>query len=154
VPSTFDLFNQAERIEQVAAAMYAALARQFRNDDVAHALFVRLENEEQQHAARIRLLAGSYRNDSKLVERVAGAEELGACLAAAQRALGEIQGGGWPLELREVKVRLALLEAQLARAHAHVIGHNADPGLREFFARLAEQDAAHAELLDPPQRRV
>ncbi len=145
--STYDLFKRAERIEVLAAAIYGALAKQFRADERTHALFVRLEAEEQQHASRIRLLAGSYRNDPKLVEKVNGAEGLEACIASAEGALAEVQGGAWGVDLDAVKDRLVSLEVQLAKAHAHLLAANANPGLLEFFRQLARQDEGHAELL-------
>jgi rubrerythrin len=147
--STFELFKCAERIEAVSAALYAALARRFRDDPEAHALFVRLGAEELQHASRIRLVAASYRNDSGVLERVRGAKELEACLAESERALADVEAGIWGSDVTQVKRRLRFLEAELSRAHAHTLLEDGDPGLRDFFRQLAAQDAAHAELLKP-----
>jgi hypothetical protein len=145
--STFDVFKRAERVELVAAAIYGTLAKRFRDDADAHALFVRLEAEEQQHASRIRLLAATYRNDSKLVDKVNGAEGLDACLAEAQAALDEVQAGGWGPALGEVLGRLARLEDRLSRAHANLLALNGNGALREFFEQLARMDEAHVQLL-------
>lgn len=147
--STFDLFKCAERIEAASAALYAALARRFDDHPGARALFVQLGAEELQHASRIRLVAASYRNDSGVVERVHGAKELEACLAESERALADVEAGIWGSDLAQVKRRLRFLEAELSRAHAHLLLEDGDAGLREFFRQLAAQDVAHAELLKP-----
>ncbi|HEX9308904.1 MAG TPA: ferritin family protein [Anaeromyxobacter sp.] len=147
--STYDLFKRAERIEALAGAIYGALAKQFRDDERTRALFARLEAEEHQHASRIRLLVGTYRNDPKLMEKVNGAEGLEACIAAGEAAFVEVAAGAWGSDLREVKRRLAMLEAQLSKAHVQLLAQNANPALLDFFRQLALQDEAHAELLKP-----
>jgi hypothetical protein len=145
--STFDLFRRAERIESVAAEIYGVLARRFSGNPDAYALFTQLEAEEQQHAARVRLLAASYRNDSKLLREVNGASELAACLADAEGALAEVRAGGWGRGLTEVLARVARLEDRLVCAHANLLALNGDGALREFFEKLTEMDDAHVELL-------
>jgi hypothetical protein len=145
--STFDVFRKAERVETVSAEIYAALARRFSDDPDAYALFVQLEAEELQHASRVRLLAATYRNDSKLVGAVHGGEELAACLSEAEAALAEVQAGRWGSTLGEVLKRLARLEDRLVLAHANLLALNAGGGLREFFEQLARMDDAHVQLL-------
>jgi rubrerythrin len=145
--SAFDVFRRAERIETVAAAVYALLAQRFRDDGEASGLFSRLEQEELQHARRVRLLASAYQHDSKLLGQINGASELEACLAEAERALGELQAGGWGPDLGDVLSRVAALEDRLASAHANLLAMNADGALRAFFEQLALMDAGHAELL-------
>lgn len=144
--SPYQLFHRAERVERLAARIYGALAVQFRRDAEAHALFVRLEAEEEQHASRVRLLAAHYRNDPKLpVQADAGA--LDACVAECEQALDEIESGGWGTDLAQVKARAAALEERLGRAHAELLARNANPALREFLAQLAALDVAHRALL-------
>ncbi len=145
--TNFDLFWRAERIETVAAQIYAALAKRFREDEEAQALFTRLEAEELQHANRVRLLASAYRADPKLLEKVNGAAELEGCVREAEDALEEVQSGGWGPGLDDVKQRLALLEVRLAKAHANLLTLNGNGALREFFEQLARMDDAHVQLL-------
>lgn len=147
--TTLDVFRAAERIETIAANIYALCAQQFASDAQARALFARLEAEEQQHASRIRLLAARYRTDRKLLERFAGGGELEECLRIAEAALAEASRGAWGSDLRAVKGRLAELETQLSRAHAQVIAQDGHPALRDFFQQLALQDEAHVQLLRP-----
>jgi hypothetical protein len=148
--TTFDLFRVAEQIELAAAELYRTLASQFADDAAARDLFTRLEGEEIQHAARVRLLASQYRVDRKLIGNVAGAALLRQCEFQAQAALAEIRAGAWGRDLRSIMVRLAMLEGALSTAHAEALAHEADPALREFFRRLSEQDAAHRDLLRRP----
>lgn len=145
--STFELFKRAELIETIAAEIYALCARRFASDEKARALFVRLEAEEVQHAARIRLLAGRYRSDSRLVARVSGASELDACLAAAEQVRAELGAESFGADLRVLKARLAELEARLSHAHAQALAQEADPAVLDFFRQLALQDEAHVQLL-------
>ena len=145
--TTFDVFMKAERIETIAAAIFAAVAKRFAADDAVRALFVRLEQEELQHAARIRLLARRYRADKKILAKVPGVAELESCLASAEAALAEVLGGAWDGDLAATKLRLIQLESAIAKAHAQVIAKDGDPSLRDFFRQLALQDDAHAALL-------
>jgi hypothetical protein len=147
LPSTFDVFRRAERIEAICAAIYGLLALRFRDDAEAWALFSRLEEEELQHASRVKLLASAYRHDSKLRTPVNGADELQACLAAAEQALAEVQGGGWGPGLADVLGRAARLEEQLLSAHAHLLALNGDHALRDFFEQLSLMDEGHVTLL-------
>jgi rubrerythrin len=144
-----DVFRCAERIEAVSAAIYAALAKRFDGDDAARVLFARLEQEELQHAARVRLLANRYRADRTLLARFEGAPALEACLRDAEQALRQVIHGEWGTDLADAKAHVAELEERLARAHAEVVARAGHPALREFFERLALQDGAHRELLRP-----
>ncbi len=147
--SPYQLFDRAERVERLSARVYGALAVRFEDDPEAHALFVRLGMEEEQHANRVRLLAAHYRHDPKLpVEADAG--ELDVCAAECERAIAEVEAGAWGTDLADVKGRLAALEEHLARAHADLLARNAAPALRDFLAQLAALDSAHAHLLAPP----
>jgi len=148
-PSSYQIFQRAERVERLNARVYAALARVFRDDAEAAALFLRLEAEEEQHANRVRLLAAHYRHAPKALPVAADAGELDLCAAECERAIAEIEAGRWGTDFAEAKRRAADLEEQMARAHADLLARNASTALREFFAQLAAQDEAHARLLAP-----
>lgn len=147
--TTFDVFRSAERIELVAAAIYAAIAKQLAADEKLRALFVRLEAEELQHASRVRLLASRYRSDRRLLARVGDGAPLEACLRLAEEALADVSAGAWGQDVAALKLRLAALETELSRAHAQAIAEDGDPALRDFFRQLALQDEAHVALLRP-----
>jgi rubrerythrin len=145
--STFEVLKRAERIEAIAASIYGFFAKQFADDPKVRALFARLEAEELQHASRVRLLASSYRSDSKVLGTLTVGPELEACVAQAEAALAEVQAGRWGKDLPAIADRLSLLEHDLAKAHAQILAQDANPALRDFFRQLAQQDEAHVALL-------
>lgn len=149
VPSAYQLFQRAERVEWLSARVYGALKLRFEGDTAARSLFVRLEAEEEQHAKRVRLLAAHYSHDRALtVDADAGDLEL--CAAACEEAIAEIEAGAWGTDLAEVKRRLFELETRLVRAHADLLARNAIPALRDFLAQLAALDTEHLALLSGP----
>jgi hypothetical protein len=144
--STYHLFQRAERVEWLSARVYGALKERFPEDSEAHALFARLEAEEEQHAKRVRLLAADYFRDRTLtVEADPG--ELDLCVGECERAIGEIESGAWGTDVAEVKRRCLALEERLVRAHADLLTRHADSPLRDFLAQLAYLDMAHVQLL-------
>jgi len=146
--SAYQVFEKAEQLEMACAALYRALAAQFEADPGARDLFRRLEQEEIQHAKRVRLLAARYSHDSKLFDNVDMAvHALEDLLAEARQVLGQVAAGAWSADLDVVKGELADLEARFAHAHAHVIASSADPSLKAFFEQLAAQDEGHHALL-------
>jgi rubrerythrin len=145
---TYELLRLAERIELLSAELYGLLAERFRGDGEASALFLRLETEEAQHASRVRLLAARYRHDTSLLARAVGdAAYLEALVREASELVAEVRAGGWGTDLAEVKRRVVEVELRFCHAHAQFLSEDGHPMLREFFARLAEQDEAHTRLL-------
>lgn len=145
---TYDLLRLAGRIEALSAELYGLLAERFRGDPEASGLFLRLECEEAQHASRIRLLAARYRHDGKLLGSVgADGALLEGLVRRAEELVGEVRAGGFGDDLAAVKRRLAETEHLFCQAHAQFLSDGGHPELRAFFAQLAEQDEAHAQLL-------
>ena len=147
--TTWDVFRRAERIELAAAEIYGLLAKQFASDDTVRLLFVRLQQEELQHASRVRLLASRYRGDTKILEKVSGAVQIEACQGVVEAALADVLAGRWGDDLAAIKRRLIHLEGELRSAHAQAMSQDGHPALRDFFQQLALQDDAHAVLLGP-----
>jgi rubrerythrin len=148
LPTTYQIFERAERVELLSAAIYAALAERFRGDPAAHSLFTRLEAEEVQHARRVRLLAAHYRHDPRLLDRASGdVGTLDRLLAEGEAVLGAIRDGTFGRDLDEVKRNLAALEARFADTHAEIVAAAGHADLRDFFERLARQDEEHRRLL-------
>ena len=146
--TTFQIFERAERIELVCAEGYALLAERFKVDSAARALFLRLEEEELQHAARVRLLAARYRHDPRLLDGApADLSELDLMLHDAETAVSSIRAGSFARSVEEAVVNLVALEERMSRAHAELIAHGGHPAQREFFRQLAEQDDGHREML-------
>jgi rubrerythrin len=147
VATTFDILDKAEKIELLAAELYAAFAKRFGDDDAAAKLFTRLRDEEQQHAARIRLLAAQSRRDSKLLGKLdLDARALDAVIQEMVAVLANVRNGNWGADLAQTKRLLVDLEERCARAHAQGL-QGLNESLRKFFEQLAQQDRAHEELL-------
>lgn len=147
MPANFDILGKAEKLELLAAELYAALANHFGDDEAAAKLFTRLRDEEQQHAARVRMVAAQAGRDTKLLGKITAdggamddvAREMGVMLANVRR-------GDWRADVKQTKRLLLDLEERCSRAHAQgILGLN--DSLRRFFEQLALQDKAHEELL-------
>lgn len=146
--TNFEILDQAEKLELLAAELYGALAGRFGDDPAAAALFRRLKGEEEQHAARIRLLASQARRDGKLLGRLTvDTAEMDDVVRELGAVLAEVRAGRWEADLPATKRRLLELEERCARAHAHLLYQGVHESLREFFAQLARQDEAHEALL-------
>ncbi len=145
--TTYEIFEKAQRIEELCAEAYRLLAEQFADDTEARDLFQRLEDEELQHASRVRLLAARYRHDPRLLGVPVSATDLDGMLADAQQAVEAIRHRAFARTADEARARAASMEERFARAHAELISHEGHPALREFFWKLAEQDRAHNDLL-------
>jgi rubrerythrin len=144
--STYQLLQKAEKLELLAAELYHALAERFGGE--ARSLFLRLAQEEGQHACRIRLLAARYRHDTKLVATMtAETHEIDALLADASQSLEAVRRGEWDGDQEAALVRAAELEARFCKAHAQSLTRDAHPELLAFFEQLAAQDEAHRQLL-------
>lgn len=145
--SSYAVLEKAERVERAAARAYRAGAGALGESPHA-ALLTRLAEEEDQHAARVRLLAARYRHDARLFQNVDfKLVALDAEIDAWGRVLLEIEAGRWKDDPPGLLARLAALEEQSAQSHAHVLASAADPAVAEFFQKLAEQDRAHRQLL-------
>jgi hypothetical protein len=147
VATTYQIFEKAVRIEELCAEAYHLLAEQFAAEPEARDLFLQLEQEELQHATRVKLLAARYRHDPRLLGAPVGAAELDGLLADAEHALAAVRGRSFARTAEEARARAASMEERFARAHAELISHEGHPALREFFCKLAEQDRGHDELL-------
>lgn len=145
--TNFDVLEKAERLEQLAAELYAELARHFCADPAAQKLFTQLRDEEQQHAARIRMLAAQSRRDSKLLAKIhvdtQGLDDVARELIAM---IANLRHGNWGADLPQTKRVLLELEERASRAHAEGLT-GLHESLRKFFEQLAAQDRAHEQLL-------
>jgi len=146
--STYEIFQRAERIERAAADMYRLMAESFPWSAEDVALFKRLEQEEIQHAARIRLLASQYRNEPRLFHvdgvKLGLMEQVEAW---AEELRHELTNGRWKDDLPGLKRRVAELEDRCGASHADMLADRADPRIARFFHDLAAQDRAHREIL-------
>lgn len=146
--STYLLLEKAEKVELLAERLYRALAGRFGGE--AKALFLRLAEEEAQHAARVRLLYVRVRQDRRLVASLAADTTLlDRLLVEAEEALAAVDAGAWDGDPGAAISGAAELERRFCQTHAQTLPRDAHPELRAFFDQLAAQDRAHAELLVP-----
>lgn len=146
--TNFDILDKAEKLELLASEIYGALARRFGDDPAAVSLFGRLREEEEQHAARVRLLTAQSRRDPRLLGKiVVDTRELDDVMKEMGAVLANLLAGSWEADLTQTKRLLLDLEERCSRAHAHVLYQGAHDSLRKFFEQLALQDKAHEELL-------
>lgn len=145
--TNFDVLEKAERIELLAADLYAALARHFGADPGALKLFTRLRDEEHQHASRVRMVAAQARRDTKLLAKIqVDPRSLDAVAREMAADLASVLAGRWEADLAATKRRLLELEERASKAHAEALD-GIHESLQSFFRQLAEQDKAHEELL-------
>jgi len=145
--TSFEILEKAERLERLAAELYEAFAGHFAADAAARKLFTHLRDEEQQHAARVRMLASQVRHDGKLLAKIT--VETGALDGVIREMiamLANLRNGNWGADLAQTKRVLLELEERASRAHAEGM-QGLNESLRRFFEQLAEQDRAHEELL-------
>jgi rubrerythrin len=145
--SNYEKLAQAEKLEILAAKMYEAAAQRYANDDEARSLFLRLAEEEEEHARRIRMLASIYAGDRKLATDVSFPIGDFEALAADAEAVTRRLNSNQPLELHEFLVLVDALETRMANAHADLLARSGDPKLRRLFEFLSHQDKGHATLL-------
>jgi rubrerythrin len=145
--STYQLLEKAERLELLAHQIYLVLAGRFGGE--TRELFRRLAAEEEQHAARIRLLTARYRQDRRLVASLAADTTLmDRLLIEAEEALAAATAGAWDGDPKAALLGAAELERRFSQAHAQALSQDAHPDLRAFFEQLAAQDKAHLALLE------
>ena len=146
--SAFEIFLRAERIERDAAALYRRLLDSFPWPESDRDVLKRLEQEEIQHAARIRLLTAQYRNDGRLFQVPrASLERLAAIDVAWQQFVAELDEGRWGEDLEALKRRIGDLEERCGASHAEVLADCADPRVADFFRELGRQDDEHRAIL-------
>jgi rubrerythrin len=138
----------AERVEHIAARLYAALAARFPDRPDAAALFQQLEAEEEQHALRIASLATSYAQDpSRYGELQLDRGRLEQLQRDGEALLVTLEAFELTLDLERALELSAQLEERFGAAHAQVAVAQSSPALREFFEIFVAQDRAHAALL-------
>jgi rubrerythrin len=146
--SAYEIFGRAERIERAAAELYRSARAGLSRHSAERALFSRLEDEELQHAARVRLLAAHYRNEPRLFRLADGAEgRLDAIERSLRQLAAELVAAHSDADAARLRERLLEVEEHCSASHAEILADGADPHLRRFFEELARQDKAHHALL-------
>jgi hypothetical protein len=146
--SAYEIFARAEQVELAGAALYRRVADALPWAAQDRDLLLRLEAEEIQHAARVRLLSAQYRNDPRLFRLAPTClAKLVEAEAAAEALAQEIDDGRWSDDLSGLKAHMADLEARWGASHADVLAECSDGNVSRFFRDLARQDHEHRAIL-------
>lgn len=144
-----DCLEATERLERLAQHLYAMLAERTRNWPLLQRLFLRLAEEEEQHALRVQTLA---RHAPPERWNRALANEVGAALLEMESELAALVAD---LSRRpdyrdsaEILRLVTAFEARLAGLHAERMAELFPPEVQRLFLALAAQDLQHVELLE------
>lgn len=137
----------AERIEEIAARIYRALAKRHAGSPEARGLFEKLAAEEDQHALRVRMVRTRYLRDNQSVGDIA--LDVSAAMDAVRRAeeLCDRVAAAPDMTFTEAKRLARQLEEDLSRTHAEMLADSSAPEVRAFLESLARQDLEHARVL-------
>jgi rubrerythrin len=145
--TTQECFDAAVRIETLFRDVYAGLARRFGHRSDLRDLFLRLADEEEQHAQRIRLLARRQSEaawDPDVLSELAwGLDAIAAELLGLEREFDVAGEKDVPAILR----RVIDLEGRAGAFHAEELARSGDPEISGFFSALSQQDERHKDLL-------
>jgi rubrerythrin len=143
-----DCFQLAERIELLARDLYAELASHPGTGPSVRQLLLRLADEEEHHAQRIRLVARTQRRaqwtDEKL-PLIAG--DLQAVAREQEALLRRARTQRLPSDFPGIFDELVAMEVRFSFVHAEELTEAAEPEVGRFFAALARQDGWHRQLL-------
>jgi rubrerythrin len=147
--TAYEIFARAERLELAAATLYRRVMEMLPWGAEDRDILLRLEQEELQHAARVRLFGTHYRNDPRLFQLSALVlEHLDEVDAASQALSQEIEDGRWAGDLQGLKERIARMEEHSVASHAETLAEcSSDGRVARFFRDLAQQDRGHRALL-------
>ncbi len=144
-----ECFEAAVQVENLMRDVYARLAGRYAVEPRLKEVFLRLAEEEEQHAHRIRLLARTHAEGpwaERTAERISRdlggmSTDLLALVADMER---DLEGHG----AREVIQRVMEAEDRCASIHAEELAETAEIEVRMLFWSLARQDVRHKEMLE------
>jgi rubrerythrin len=148
--SAYVLFAAAERLELLAAEMYRLLAERFASREPVRAVFLKLHQEEIQHATRVRLLAAQHRTDPWLFSSAVlfhGAPDPMLMVREVEEMVRDLEAGVWGKDLQDARARVVEMERRCVSLHAQFLVAGAPKEISSFFAELARQDEEHERLL-------
>ncbi len=144
-----ECLDASERLERLAQRLYAMLADRTRHWPLLQGLFLRLADEEEQHALRIQTLARHLAPERWDAARV---NETGAALLAMESELaGLIADLSRRPDFRDSAEILRLVtafETRIADLPAERMAALCPPEVQRLFTALAAQDLQHVELLE------
>ena len=139
--------EMAQSVELVAAELYRLLAAKFVSGGPIATTFENLAKEEDQHALRIQMLRSQVSRRPMDFRQDLDLSNIEALLEEAHMLRELFAQDAFRPTTAEAKRFMIELENRFYEAHAQVIVTMENEDLRGFFRSLAEQDRAHAKLL-------
>jgi hypothetical protein len=141
-------FQTAARIQLLLRDLHAGLARCFGTTPFLRKTFIFLAHEEEQRAARMRVLIMDRKGvlwSDEAIDTIR--TNLVATLAELSAMAVEINRDSGNLDAESILRRLIAMERRCGAVHAETLSRNSDPEVRAFFASLAKPDVRVERLL-------
>ncbi len=147
--TTEECFEAAVQVENLMRDVYVRLAERYAGEATLKEMFLRLAEEEEQHAHRIRLLARTQLGGawaSAAAERIS--RDLGSMSADLLKMVEDLEAEWSGGSARDVLRRVMDAENRCASIHAEELASSADIDVQMLFWSLSKQDVRHKELLE------
>lgn len=152
---TSQLLQAAACVEILSQELYTELSSAFSDSPTLRDLFLRLAEEEAQHAKCLQLLDRHRVKvplTAEVSERIRG--ELAGLADALEEMRKELRSPPLRTDPYAVLGRMAELEARFASVHAAEIATEAYPAMKKVFAAMERQDRDHARLISWARTRL
>jgi rubrerythrin len=152
---TTRIIQTAVGVELLAQGLYAEVACTFSDRPPMRDLFLRLAEEEGQHAGCLRLL-DRHRVKAPIatdaMDRIrSGLEGLSENIESLRK---ELRSSALRRDPYAALGRLAEMESRFGSVHASEIAEVAYPSMRKMFEALERQDLEHARLITWAKHRL
>jgi rubrerythrin len=147
--TTEECFEAAVQVENLMRDVYVRLAGRYAAEATLKDMFLRLAEEEEQHAHRIRLLARAQM-DGAWASATAGriARDLGSMSTDLLKMVEDLEAEWDGASARDVLRRVMEAEKRCASIHAEELASSAEIDVQMLFWSLSKQDVRHKELLE------
>lgn len=144
-----ECFEAAVQVENLMRDIYVRLSERFAADPRLKELFLRLAEEEEQHASRIRLLA-KHQTGGTWAEETARriSKDLNEMATELLAMVADLEEDWNTRSSREILHRVMDVERRCAAVHAEELAQTAEIDVQVLFWALARQDVHHKSLLE------
>jgi rubrerythrin len=147
--TTEECFEAAVQVENLMRDVYVRLAGRYDAEAKLKEVFLRLAEEEEQHAHRIRLLARTQLGGawaSATADRIS--RDLSSMSADLLKMVEDLEAEWDGGAARDVLRRVMVAEDRCASIHAEELASSAEIDVQMLFWSLSKQDVRHKELLE------
>ena len=144
-----ECFEAAVQVENLMKDIYVRLADRFAADARLKELFLRLAEEEEQHASRIRLLA-KHQTEGTWAQETAQriSKDLNEMAAELVAMVADLEEDWNTRSSREILRQVMDVERRCSVVHAEELAQSAEIDVQVLFWALARQDVHHKTLLE------